>query len=244
MTTYPHETPHRALSLLGLIASGDLGPMTCWRHHAGKIVFMKKTPPEKPPSLAQITGRARMNFGAEQWRNFPLASKLAWRNAAKRAHLRATGYNLWQQWYFNADLPAMLALQRQTGIPFLQSIHRSIPHLPANPKITPSLLTNPPVTGQARYARPFIIIPPSTTEYTLFLACHPERPPGEPVTAYWALYGPGNIAASQVLNMRWCRAAFTTPAFRSTTTIEVDMHFPDGSEDTSWTRVHTRDLSL
>ena len=240
MPTAQPETPNRFLSLLGLWPTGDLGPITMYRSHLGRIVSFAKTKPIQPATLAQLTGRARMNFGAEQWRNFQPVNKANWRRAAHAANLTMTGYNLWQRWYHQLPFPELAAIENQTGIPLYTSIDETEPHWPANIKIQPAYPSNPPPQGIVRYARPFTITQPGTTIWLPFCACHYDYAIGEPISAYLTLYGPGYYDDTDFLNRMWCYVKLETHNQPAESTLELKAIFDDGSEDTTKSVIWTR----
>jgi hypothetical protein len=240
MTPYAHETPNRGLSLLGMVASGDLGGITCYRSHLGRIVQFAKTYPAKPASLAQLTGRARMNFGAEQWTKFQPVNKTNWRLAAQRLNLSMTGYNLWQQWYHQPHFINMRTLEYQSGVPLYTSIDETEPHWPANVKIQPAYPSNPPAQGIVRYARPFTVTQPGTTLWLPFCACHYRYAIGEPIGCYFTTYGPGYYEVPDMLNRMWCYVKFEAHNQPAQTDLELHAIFDDASEDRTKSTIVTR----
>jgi hypothetical protein len=240
MTTIPRETPLRGLSLLGLVSSGDLGGITCYRSHLGKIVQFAKTWPKHPPTLAQLTGRARMSFAAEQWRGFNATNKNTWRRAAHTSSLCATGYNLWIKWHMCHNPEFQKSINDLDTPGLMDAINRTQPVLPANPKIQVSKLSDPPIVGRVRYGRHHIFAPPGVTEWTTFLAYDPDSPLNLPLENWLSIWGPGAITHSPVLNGRWCTVSITTAGGPTESQIELLVRFPDGNTDQSRTFLHTR----
>lgn len=240
MTPIARETPLRGLSLLGLVSSGDLGGITCYRSHLGKIVQFAKTWPKFPPTLAQLTGRARMTFAAEQWRGFNETNKNTWRRVAATSNLCMTGYNLWVIWTFCKNPNQMQGINNLDTPGLMDSITRTQPVLPASPKITPWKLSDPPIVGVVRYGRKHIFAPPAVTEWMHFLAYDPTVQINTPLENWWTIWGPGTGTYSPVLNGRWCRTSFTTAGGPVDSQLELLVRFPDGNTDQTSTFIHTR----
>ena len=236
----PAETPYRFMSLLGFVSSGDLGPITCYRSKLGKIVVFSKTWPKHPPTMAQLTGRARMSFGAEQWRGFNETYKEAWRSAARKANLNQTGYNLWIVWWMNKREGEARAINDLGYGSLMDQIQHTKPAWPANPKIQVDVLSDLPTDGVARYGRAHIWAPPGVTVWMTFLAFHFFWPIEEPFHGYFSVYGPGTITHGPVLNGRWFWLGFTTEPGATESEIIFHVEFPDGTWDETSTQIHTR----
>jgi len=236
----PAETPYRFMSLLGFASSGDLGPLTCYRSHLGKIVVFSKTWPQKPPTLAQLTGRSRMYFGAEQWRNFSDYQKDRWRQTVDQSSLCMTGYNLWICWWMKPDYNAYVAIMQQTGVHTLLCITRTPPAIPPPSKFQPHEIVDARFGGHLRYGRKRVVMPYSTTEYLPYMCYHPGFADGSEVPAWWTLYGPGTISHPNVYNNQWCVVTYTSPANAAAATVELHCEWYDGDDDTCSVDVQTR----
>jgi hypothetical protein len=239
----PHrraETPDRSLSLLGLVSSGDLGDITCYRSARGRVVSFSKTWPKKPPTLAQLTGRARMSFGAEQWRGFQPVNKNNWRRAAKTLSLTMTGYCLWQQWYHSPNFIQIGILERQSRTPLYTSIDETEPHWPAKVNIQPAFPTPAPPQGVARFIRPFSITYPGTTIWLPFCVCHYAYAIGELMTTRLTLWGPGYYDDTDFLNRMWCWVKFETHDQPARSHLDLRAVFDDGSEAKTSSTIVTR----
>jgi hypothetical protein len=112
-------TTRRLFSLFGLVAWGDLGDLTMYRRKDGRLVIFKKTWPDKPPSTAQLTHRARYTDAALAWQALTPDKRTAWRQAAARASLCMTGYNLFLHHQLSGDDSAIATLERQTSTSLL-----------------------------------------------------------------------------------------------------------------------------
>jgi hypothetical protein len=82
------------LALLGWNVQGDIGPFTCWRKPNHRTVWFLRAPPKVAPSWLQQHLRERWKTAAKMWLALPTATRAQWSVAAKRAHLRASGWNL------------------------------------------------------------------------------------------------------------------------------------------------------
>jgi hypothetical protein len=115
----PHTTLERLYGLLGFIIWGDLNEVTIYRDKQGKMVWFKKTYPDKPASQAQLDNRARMTGYAADWQALSAATRAQWELATKRANLTMHGYDLFIHWKFTADDPAIRQIERQTNTALL-----------------------------------------------------------------------------------------------------------------------------
>ena len=106
---------HSLLSVLGLVAYGDLGPLTMYKSKAGKIVAFAKTWPDRPPSYYQVLDRGRFLAAAHSWTDLPQTQKDQWNLAARRASLCCTGYNLYMYCWLAPDNSSVQTIARQTG---------------------------------------------------------------------------------------------------------------------------------
>ena len=237
----PAETPYRFFSLLGMVSSGDLGDITCYRSHLGKIVIFSKTWPQKLASMQQITGRSRMYFGAEQWRGFTANQKQLWRNAVDDSSLSMSGYNLWQKWWMNPNYDAYFAIMHQTGINVLHAITRTPPTMPPPAKFEPHEIADARWGGHLRYGRKTVVMPYSTTEYLPFMCYNPEFPDGETIPTWWTIYGLGSIDPPLVVqNNHWCVCEYTSPDEAAHAVVEMKSEWPDGDTDICRVNCFTR----
>ena len=237
------ETPYRFMSLLGFVSSGDLGELTCYRSKLGKIVVFSKTWPKKYPTLAQLTGRARMSFAAEQWTALPEAYKQKWKLVAQKASLCMTGYNLWVRWYLNPQYWDFIGLIHETGVNLFDAMLSTIPKLPANPKVSPTLLSNPPTKGAVRYGQSYTTMRPNTIAWLNFLPYDAQVEIGIPLTGYLTVYGYGKVDCTPLLNGRWCRASFESWIMPHKSQLEIKVWFPDTTFDTTEITILCRDLN-
>jgi len=112
-------TTRRLFSLLGLVAWGDIGPLTMYRRKDGRLVIFKKTWPNEKPTGDQLDQRSRYSCAALAWRALTPDKRTAWTQAAARASLCATGYNLFLHWKLSGDDSAIATLEHQTSTSLL-----------------------------------------------------------------------------------------------------------------------------
>lgn len=108
--------PHGTLKLLGMNATGDLGPLTAYTSRRAGTVWFVKAPPTKPPTLHQIHQRDRFRFAARAWRTLDESTRQKWHAAARRARLIVHGYTLYIWWALKRDRAAMRTIELQSGL--------------------------------------------------------------------------------------------------------------------------------
>lgn len=107
--------PKRSLyTVLGLVAWGDLGPLTIYRSKRGQVVAFAKTWPHKPPSEAQTAQRQKFTDAAAAWQAFTADQRAQWETASRRASLCCSGYCLYVHWHLTADTKAIRTIERHT----------------------------------------------------------------------------------------------------------------------------------
>ena len=74
--------------------AGDVGDFTVWTTQRGKQVWIKRAPPDKPPSNKQFKQRARFRKAMENWKKTSPEDKTKWNEIAFRLGLCASGMNL------------------------------------------------------------------------------------------------------------------------------------------------------
>jgi len=110
------------LALLGWSLTGDFGGLTAYTTEKGKVVMFPRAPPLNPPSDAQQLQRDRLTEAANEWALFPLGTQQKWQQAARRASLRITGYNLWVYWHMSGDTATVATVSHQTGIDLVSTL--------------------------------------------------------------------------------------------------------------------------
>lgn len=104
----------RLMSLLGLVAWGDIGDLTMYKSRQDRVIIFTKTWPKKPPSPDQVAQRAKMTAGAAAWQALTPATRAQWELASKRASLSMIGYHAFMHFQMTPDAPALATLERQT----------------------------------------------------------------------------------------------------------------------------------
>ena len=107
------------LSLLGLVAWGDIGELTTYVSKRGKIVWMFKTYPHKPTSPLQKERRDAWSAAAAAWNALTPAQRQQWDLATRRASLPLHGFNLWMHWSITHDDQCIRTLEHQTNTTLL-----------------------------------------------------------------------------------------------------------------------------
>lgn len=106
------------IAFLGLTVTGDLGPLTIYTTRKNHIVFFPKSPPEKPPSPAQLVIRERWRRAAGQWKTLSIGDRQTWERIVQKAGMRITGYNFYISLFVHPDPGAKLTVENQTGETF------------------------------------------------------------------------------------------------------------------------------
>jgi len=104
------------ISLLGLKIQGDLGPFTCYTSQRGRIVWFLKAPPKEPATWEQKMRRNVFAFAAQCWQTMEPETRQRWNEAARRANLRISGYNLLTYFISTDDREVLRTIMNQTGI--------------------------------------------------------------------------------------------------------------------------------
>lgn len=104
------------LKFLGFNTQGDLGPWTFYTSKRKGLVFFQKSPPLEPPTIRQTHQRNKFRLAGYIWRSLSPEQQDRWRQAAARANLRITGYNLFVHWLTVQDDDAIATIERQSRI--------------------------------------------------------------------------------------------------------------------------------
>ena len=108
------QPKEKLMSLLGLIAWGDIGELTMYKSRQNRVIIFTKTWPKKPPSPGQVAQRAKMTAGAVAWQALTPATRAQWELASKRCSLCMNGYHAFQHFHMTPDATALATLERQT----------------------------------------------------------------------------------------------------------------------------------
>jgi len=101
---------------MGLNSQGDLGPWTFYTDKRKGLVYFVKAPPLEPPSLMQTSVRNSIRLAAYTWRSLQPTARENWELAAKRTHLKITGYNLFVFWLLRKEDAAIHTIERLSNI--------------------------------------------------------------------------------------------------------------------------------
>jgi len=101
---------------LGINTQGDLGPWTFYTDKRKGLVYFVKAPPLEPPSLLQTSIRNAVRLAAYTWRSLTGDQQRNWETAAKRAHLKITGYNLFVFWILRHEDACIHTIERLSKI--------------------------------------------------------------------------------------------------------------------------------
>lgn len=107
------------LNLMGFRPTGDLGPLTGYTSKRGRAVWYLKAPPKEPPTGYQIHYRNLFRLVAMAWQSLPSQKRADWSDAARRASLRITGYNLYLWYSHTRDAAVVHTVEHQTGFTLL-----------------------------------------------------------------------------------------------------------------------------
>lgn len=110
------------LLLLGFDLTGDFAGLTAYTNNAGRAVLYPRASPLNPPSDAQQLQRDAITEAANAWGHLGQETRDKWQQAARRASLRITGYNLWTYWWLRRDTPVIATVSNQTGIDLVSTL--------------------------------------------------------------------------------------------------------------------------
>jgi hypothetical protein len=83
--------------------AGDVGDFTVWTTQRGKQVWIKRAPPDKPPSNKQFKQRARFRKAMENWKLVSPEDRAKWNEIGFRLGICASGMNLHMSLGLNPD---------------------------------------------------------------------------------------------------------------------------------------------
>ena len=90
--------------------AGDVGDFTVWTTQRGKQVWIKRAPPDKPPSNKQFKQRARFRKAMENWRLVSPEDRALWNEIGFRLGICASGMNLHMSLGLNPDHENFMAV--------------------------------------------------------------------------------------------------------------------------------------
>jgi hypothetical protein len=222
------QTDTRMHHFFGLVMWGDLGPLTMYRSHRGRLVIFKKTWPDTPPTPRQVAARESMTACGRSWRGLSESDRQQWQATARQLSLPCSGYNLWVAWRFGQRLDKLRTIINQSGR-HLQ-LNASLP-TPIDPAYT-ARITRP----HADSPDPWIWQMPATARAiaeqettTWFLPWNSNLAYAAPLNHAWLLTGPGSLTTVAAANKQMIPAAYTPPAGQSSATIRLTCFWPDGT---------------
>jgi hypothetical protein len=107
---------------LGWNMQGNLGPWTCYQNAHRKPVWYWTMPQLEPPSPARIHQKDLFRAAAMAWAALSSTTKAAWMAAARAAHLRIHGHNLFMYWWLKRDDAAVKTIERISGETLLGAV--------------------------------------------------------------------------------------------------------------------------
>jgi hypothetical protein len=111
--------------LVGLIVSGDCGPLTIYTDRFGRKVPFPRSPPKEPPSPLQVTQRTKFQTAITNWKSTTAANRENWEAMSLKLSLPMTGLNAFISCSFRDDERLVETLRHQSGIALLSppSVH-------------------------------------------------------------------------------------------------------------------------
>jgi len=108
--------PPSIFQFLGILTNGDMGGLTFYKSHRGRLVFFPKTWPKDPATYHQKLNRDKFRHAAIRWNSLAPRTRIAWTTLAKRANLTITGYNLYIAYITGKAAGTVATCERLTGI--------------------------------------------------------------------------------------------------------------------------------
>lgn len=96
--------------------AGDIGDFTVWTTMHGKQVWIKRAPPDKPPSNKQFKQRARFRKAMENWKLVSPEDREKWNQIAALLSICASGMNLHMSLGLNPDHENFVAVTNRLQI--------------------------------------------------------------------------------------------------------------------------------
>lgn len=96
--------------------AGDVGPFTCWTTKNGKTVFIRRAPPDKPPSEAQKKQRLRFRLAFQNWKLIPEKEKESWRKIVEDNRLCLSAHNLFISLSMTPDPNGLAEKAKRAGV--------------------------------------------------------------------------------------------------------------------------------
>lgn len=106
----------RFWSQLNFGVAGDVGPFTCWTTKRGKTVFIRRAPPDKPPSEIQLQQRLRFRKSFQQWKAEPEEIKAKWKALVSYGGWCLSAHNLYMSLAMNPEPELFKTWTEKAGI--------------------------------------------------------------------------------------------------------------------------------
>jgi hypothetical protein len=101
--------------LIGFRPTGDVWDYTLYTNKKGSLVCYVKTRPGKPFTARQLANMRQFTAIASLWTSLSPSAKRSWVDAARKATLSITAYNLFVYANMQPDRSTIRTIQRQTG---------------------------------------------------------------------------------------------------------------------------------
>gem|GEM_PF-6714551 len=95
--------------------AGDVGPFTCWTTKRGKAVFIRRAPPDKPPSEKQKQQRLRFRMAYQHWKAEPEEVKQKWRALVNFGGWCLSAHNMYMSLCMNPEPERLKYFSEQLG---------------------------------------------------------------------------------------------------------------------------------
>lgn len=100
-------------NLIGMIVSGDIGPLTIYTDRFGRKVPFPRSPPKQPPSAKQSERRSQFRQAVINYMALSKGEKQKWENLTKKLSIPQTGQNLYISLSFSQDNSAFQTVLSQ-----------------------------------------------------------------------------------------------------------------------------------
>jgi len=117
--SHPDSLSPLSANILGLIVSGDLGPLTIYTDRHGRKIAFPKSPPKKPPSPAQLVQRERFKAAQAAYMAITPEQKHNYELITKRLALCLTGQNLYIHVALSHAFLSLTTMERQARVTVL-----------------------------------------------------------------------------------------------------------------------------
>lgn len=226
------KTANAMHPFFGLVLWGDIGDLTMYRSHRGKLVIFKKTWPDTPPTPRQVAARESITACAASWRNLSEPERTNWNATARRLSLQMSGYNLWVAWRFRQRLDSFRTIINQSSLQLqLNATVATAVDAAYTSRITRPHADSPDPTIWQMPATARAIALQQTT--TWFMPWNSDLAYAAPLDHGWLLTGPGTLSTIAAANKQMIPVAYTPPAGQSSATIRLTCFWPDGTFSTA-----------